>query len=58
MHGIRYRKYAAGSGRNPSIFPKEVNGITVTTAIPLKVSNVRGAEARLWINGSFGVQLM
>ena len=32
--------------------------MTVSTAMPVKVSNVTGAEARLWINGSFGVRIM
>ena len=58
IHGIRYAKYDAGKATRPSAAPNGVNGITVRTAIPVMVSNVTGADARLWINGSFGVRIM
>ena len=34
---MRYAKYEAGSATNPRIFPSGVNGITVSTAIPVNV---------------------
>ena len=37
MHGNRYSKYANGRGTNPSIVPNEVNGIIVSTTIPVTV---------------------
>lgn len=58
MHGSRYAKYAAGSATNPRSFPNIVNGMTVRIVIPVIVRNVTGADARLWINGSFGVRIM
>ena len=54
IHGIRYAKYDAGNATRPSAAPNGVNGITVRTAIPVMVSNVTGADARLWINGIHG----
>ena len=51
-------KNAKGRGASPIAAPKPVNGIAVKTAIPVKVSNVRGADARLWIKGIFGVRIM
>ena len=51
-------KYAPGSGAKPMDLPKGVKGITVKTAMPAQVSRVSGAEARLWINGTFGVRIM
>ena len=32
--------------------------MSVSTAMPVMVSSVTGAEAWLWINGSFGVRIM
>ena len=51
-------KYTVGSAANPIDAPKPVNGIMVSTAIPVKVSRVSGIDARLWIKGIFGVRIM
>ena len=58
MQGIRYAKYTPGNATNPSFAPNAVNGIIVSTVIPVNVSNVRGTVARLWINGIFGVRII
>jgi len=51
-------KYSPGNGYSPIILPKPVKGIIVNAVIPVNVSRVSGADARLWINGSFGVRIM
>ena len=47
-----------GSAAKPIECPKLVKGIAVKTAIPVKVSRVSGADARLCIKGIFGVRIM
>ena len=47
MHGIRYAKYAVGSATNPNILPNVVNGMIVSTPIPVNVISVSGADAWL-----------
>ena len=51
-------KYTDGKGRKPMDAPNPVKGMIVNTVMPVNVSNVRGSEARLWINGIFGVRIM
>ena len=59
IHGSRYAKYAAGSATNPRSFPNIRKWYDSQNRNPMSsVRNVTGADARLWINGSFGVRII
>ena len=54
-----HAKYSAGKACSFSQSASHgINGIAVKTAIPVNVSKVTEADARLLINGSFGVRIM
>ena len=53
---ISHGKNDNGKAASPSVFPSAVNGIAVKTAMPVKEMMVSGKDARLCINGIFGVR--
>ena len=51
-------KNVSGRAVSPIVLPNAVNGIAVNKAIPANDISVSGSDARLWINGIFGVRSM